>query len=134
MTVEIISAVGIGSIVTIIANYLIHIRTVKQDSKHTFKETRYKAIILLCYALANYEREQTTLVIQRPDINSIDRLKNEIQAEFINMSLFASDNVIIATKDFLAKPNQDNLNVLALAMRKDLYGIRTKLKVNHFNV
>lgn len=50
----------------------------------------------MCYALVNYDKEKTTLIINRPDIDSLDRLKNEIFVEFKNMSLFGSDNVIIA--------------------------------------
>lgn len=44
------------------------------------------------------------------------------------MSLFASDKVILAMKLFLENQNNNSLNNLALSMRKDLYGIRTKLR------
>lgn len=126
--------VGFGGLLKSLFDFFIASRKAKQDSKHTLKETRYKAIILLCYALVNYDREKTTLVINRPDITSIDRLRNEVHAEFINMSLFGSDKVILEMKQFLLKQNNQTLNDLALAMRKDLYGIRTNLKGNHFDI
>lgn len=50
------------------------------------------------------------------------------------MSLFGSDNVIIAMKKFIFEPDVTALNNLAIAMRKDLYGIRTKLNRDHFNI
>ena len=81
-----------------------------------------------------YDKEKTTLVINRPDIGSIERLRNELQAEFINMSLFASDTVAIKMKHFLISQTKETLNDLALAMRKDLYGIKTKLKASHFDI
>lgn len=129
-----IGLVGFGGLLKSGFDFLIATKKAKQEAKQSFKETRYKAIILLCYALVNYDREKTTLVINRPDINSIERLRNEVYAEFINMSLFASDKVIIKMKDFVKVQNMQTLNDLAIAMRKDLYGIRTSLKGNHFDI
>lgn len=129
-----IGLVGFGGLLKSLFDFLIASRKAKQDSKHTLKETRYKTIILLSYALVYYDREKTTLIINRPDINSIERLKNEVHAEFINMSLYGSDNVIMEMKQFIIKQDSQTLNNLALAMRKDLYGIHTSLKGNHFDI
>jgi hypothetical protein len=129
-----IGLIGIGGLIKSLIDFLIASRKTKEDSKHGFKETRYKTIILLCYALVNYEREKTMLVINRPDINSIDRLRNELHAEFINSSLFASDNVILKMKSFITLQNGQALNDLILTMRKDLYGIKTSLSADNFVV
>ncbi|MCH7411272.1 hypothetical protein MM239_17890 [Belliella sp. DSM 111904] len=129
-----IGLVGFGGLLKSLFDFLIASRKAKQESKHALKEVRYKAIILLCYALVYYDREKTTFIINRPDINSVERLRNEVHVEFINMSLFASDKVILEIKQFLGKQDSQTLNNLALAMRKDLYGIRTSLKGNHFDL
>ena len=129
-----IGLVGIGGLLKSLFDFLVASRKLKNDAKQSTKEIRYKAIILMCYALVNYDREKTTLIINRPDIDSINRLKNEISVEFINMSLFGSDNVIIAMKKFISEPDVIALNNLAIAMRKDLYGIRTKLNRDHFMI
>jgi hypothetical protein len=129
-----IGLVGFGGLLKSGFDYLIAAKKSKQDSKQTLKETRYKAIILLCYGLVHYEREKTTLVVNRPDIDSKDRLRNEVHAEFVNMSLFASDKVILEMKNFIRQQDNKTLNDLAIAMRKDLYGIRTKLKDDTFDI
>ena len=129
-----IGLIGIGGIAKSSIDYIIGSRKSKQDSKNTLKETRYKTIILLCYALVNYDKEKTTLIINRPDINSVDRLKNELHVEFINMSLFGSDRVVIKMKEFVTQQNKQSLIKLALEMRKDLYGISTKLSYADFDV
>lgn len=129
-----IGLVGIGGLLKSFFDFLVASRKLKNDAKQSTKEIRYKAIILMCYALVNYDKEKTTLIINRPDIDSIDRLKNEISVEFINMSLFGSDNVIIAMKKFIFELDVIALNNLAIAMRKDLYGIRTKLNRDHFKI
>lgn len=136
-TDQILTAVGLigfGGLLKSSFDFLIASRKAKQDSKHSLKEIRYKTIILLCYAIVYYDREKTTIIISRPDIDSIDRLRNEVHAEFINMSLFGSDNVILEMKNFIIQQNGQALNNLAIAMRKDLYGIRTNLKGNHFDI
>lgn len=136
-TDQILTAVGLigfGGLLKSGFDFLIASRKAKQDSKHSLKETRYKTIILLCYAIVYYDREKTTIVISRPDIDSIDRLRNEVHAEFINMSLFGSDSVILGMKEFIIQQNGQSLNNLTIAMRKDLYGIRTNLKGNHFDI
>ncbi|MDV3856311.1 hypothetical protein CMT56_14450 [Elizabethkingia anophelis] len=129
-----IGLVGIGGLLKSFFDFLVANQKLKNDAKQSTKEIRYKEIILMCYALVNYDKEKTTLIINRPDIDSKERLKNEISIEFINMSLFGSDNVIITMKKFISKPEPKTLNNLAIAMRKDLYGIRTKLNQNHFNI
>ena len=136
-TDEIINAialVGAGSILKGIFDFLAASKKAKQDAKQETKEVRYKAIILMCYALVNYEKEKMTFIINRPDINSIERLTNEIHVEFINMSLYASDKVIISMKDFINQQDVTSLNKVAISMRKDLYGIRTSLHTKHFNL
>lgn len=129
-----IGFIGLGGLLKSILDFFIGSRKAKQDAQLTFKEVRYKAIILMSYALVYYEREKTMLVVNRPDITSIQRLENELQAEFINMSLYASDDVIKKLKTFLESPTTGSLNHLAIAMRKDLYGIRTKLDPNAFHL
>lgn len=127
-----IALVGIGSILKGLFDFFAAIRKSKQDAKQLTKETRYKAIILLCYSLVNYEKEEVNLIINRPDINSRERLLNEIIAEFINMSLYASDKVVLSMNKFIKNTTKETLGELAFSMRKDLYGIKTSLKSNHF--
>lgn len=129
-----IGYIGIGSILKSLLDFYIDSKKAKQGAQQVFKETRYKAIILLCFALIKYDQEKVTLIISRPDISSIDRLKSELQAELITMSLFASDDVLIKMRAFVVQQNPQTLNDLAFAMRKDLYGIKTKLNNRQFDV
>lgn len=137
ITEQILSAVGlvgIGGLIKSFFDFLIASRKAKQDSQHSLKELRYKALILLCFALVFYDKEKSTLIINRPDIASKDRLVNEIHAEFINMSLYGSDDVLIKLKEFFKNQDVHSLNCLAMAMRKDLYSIKTKLQAEHFDI
>lgn len=138
MTIEQILAVlgliGIGGIIQAIVSYFISSRIKKSDAKQELKEKRYKAILLLCYAFVNYEREHTNLVINRPKITSKEELLNELTAEWVNMSLYASDGVISKMKRLLEKQAKDEYNSLIIEMRKDLYNVNTRLTSDTFNL
>ncbi|MBO6522755.1 MAG: hypothetical protein JJ971_02935 [Balneolaceae bacterium] len=130
----ILGAIGISGVIPAIVAYFISSRKKKSDAKQKLKEKRYKAILLLCYAFINYEREQTRLVINRPNIASRESLFNELEAEWVNMSLYASDNVIKKMKEFLKVKNQSAFNSLIITMRKDLYGLKSKLAPEIFEM
>ena len=128
--VSVIGLIGIGGLLKSVFDFLIENQNRKSQSKHEFKQTRYKTIILLCFTFLYYDREKPNLLIHRPDLKSKDDLYNEMFAEWNNMTLYASDKVIYAFREYLKKSNQEMYNKLIICMRKDLYGIRTKLKSN----
>lgn len=134
---QIITAVGllgIGSVIPSIVNYFTNLRKSKKDAKQALKEKRYKVIILLCYAFVNYEREQTKLIINRPNIGSKEELLNELNVEWMNMSLYASDGVFLKMKSFLEIQTPQAYNILIFEMRKDLYTMKTRLKPEQFEL
>ncbi len=126
--------IGIGGIIQSLISYFINSRKVKDDSKQATKEKRYKAIILLSYAFVNYEKEKTKLIINRPNIQSKEELFNELNAEWVNMSLYASDGVILKMKNLLESNSTEDYNILILEMRKDLYSVKTKLGADDFKL
>ncbi len=130
----ILGAIGISGIIPAIVAYFISSRKKKTDAKQELKEKRYKSILLLCYAFINYEKEHTRLIINRPNITSKEALYNELEAEWVNMSLYASDEVIKKMKELLKSKNQSSFNALIITMRKDLYGLKSKLNPDIFEM
>jgi hypothetical protein len=126
--ISVIGLIGLGGLLKSILDFFIENKRIKSDAKHDFKQTRYKAIILQCFSLINFAKEKDKLLIHRPDLKTQEILFDEIFVEWTNMTLYASDKVIQAMRNFLKNPNQDLFNNLILAMRRDLYGIRTSLK------
>lgn len=125
---------GIGGLLKSIIDFFIDNRKRRTETRHQFKETRYKAILLLLYSLVYYDLEQDQLRKHRPDINSKMDLSNEIRAEWTNMILFASDKVIATMRDFILDPNMTIFTKTLLAIRKDLYGFRTYLKFKDLEI
>lgn len=127
--IEALGLIGIGGIIVKFLDFFVERKKRKFHTKHEFKETRYKAIILLCYSYLNFENEGAKIIKIRPDISTEELLNQELNVEFMNMTLYASDKVIISMKKFIESKNRPHFNNLILTMRRDLYGIKSKLKV-----
>lgn len=69
---------------------------------------------------SKYELEQ--LKRHRPDIQNFKNLDRELEMEYHNAMLFASDQVLSSLRVFIDNKTPDNWVVVAQNMRKDLYG------------
>ena len=97
--------------------------------KQEFKETRYKCIIVLLLSYLDFEKNKPMLHQHgRPYIKTIEDLKEELQLEWNNMILFASNRVLSTMNKFIEKPTQSNFRLVALAMRKDLWSGKISAK------
>jgi len=122
-----IGLIGIGAIAkSIIDSYLKNLE-LKGQAQHEFKSSRYKVIILLADAMIDFEKHKKDLLKHGRDFSDKDQLADELKTERNNMILFASDQVIRSLNSFILAPTEDHYYDLAIAMRKDLYGLRTKL-------
>jgi hypothetical protein len=119
--------IGIGAVIKSIIDFFIKTREVKSQAQHEFKNSRYKPIILLANALLDFDKHQPDLKKHGRDFTTRSQLIDELKVERNNTLLFASDQVIKALSVFLTAPSEVNYYKLAIAMRKDLYGLATTL-------
>jgi hypothetical protein len=66
------------------------------------------------YELAQLQR-------RRPDMNGVEDLYRELELEYHNAMLFASDKVLKHFAAFLQDKTMANYEAVARAMREDLY-------------
>lgn len=125
-TFTVLTILGIGTLLNSVWIYILNKRKIKSESNQQFKDVRYKAIIILAYSLVYFDKSKP-LQTHRPEINSKNDIFDELFIEWRNMMLYAGDSVILSMKQFLENSNSDTLNKLILSMRKDLYGINTKI-------
>jgi hypothetical protein len=123
-----IGLIGIGAILKSIIDYILKKREVKSQTQHEFKNERYKVIILLANALLDFEKNKENLNKHGRDFKAKEDLIDEVRLERDNMILFAGDGVILSLNSFIASPTEIKFYSLALEMRKDLYGLVTRLK------
>ncbi|MBI5916170.1 MAG: hypothetical protein HY842_12410 [Bacteroidetes bacterium] len=100
---------------------------------HDFKEKRYKAILLLMEAVFDFDKNKPKLHSNgRTDLNTKEDLTDELKTEWKNSLLYASDEFVKRMSDFVKEPSEINYWKTALEMRKDLYGIKTRLSIDEF--
>lgn len=115
-----LAGLGIGSVITTLAQYLLKRSEVAHQSKREALEARYKVIILLLYAAYDYSSNETVMRVKRPDLKSQKDVIEELHAEWINALLFSSGRTLSALTKFMNDPSFKNLADCANSMRQDL--------------
>ena len=108
--------IGVGGIITTSLNKSKEIEFQKLEQK----QKRYKSMLL--YMDVFFEPKNIKYLSSRqPDINSAEDVMEYLRAEFHEMLLYASKEVILVAKIFIESPSRDNFLNVVLAMRKDLW-------------
>ena len=128
-----LSLLVLGGIIGAFFNVLWERNKTISLQKQEYKETRYKAVILLMYSFLEYKDSSDFLIIHRPDLNSKEKLFLELKTEWNNMILYASDEVLLKSHVFLNNPSHENYKKLAIEMRKDLWGGKISHEIKKLN-
>jgi hypothetical protein len=115
-----VAGLGIGAVVTAIVQHSLKRKEAAYESQRKDLEARYRVIVLLMYAAVDFEANQASFRINRPDLTTKQLVLDELRAEWHNMLLFASSATVKALQAFIAKPTRITLVQAALAMRTDL--------------
>lgn len=123
----ILGGLSVGGLMVTFLTYILEKRKQIKFSEQQEKERRYKALILKMRIVLEPE-DAKYVQPPRPELKDANDWKNEVRAEWFNSLLFASDDVIKALKEFVLNPNDKTYGKTVLAMRKDLWNKKTKLK------
>jgi hypothetical protein len=131
---SVVGALGVGSI---LGGYLTRLwgrkDELERDSR-TFRENRYRSSLvwMRCYIaperLKHFDiNDPNIIALSTPeDVKNYSRAK--LEEFYYNSLLYAPDFVNIAFKKFIESPNEKLFIELAIAMRNDLWGKRSKLQ------
>ena len=131
--VSVFGAVGIGSIVAAAATDYWQRKKEVLANLQEHKEIRYKAIMLHMYAYL-LPGELKNLQKVRPDLKNLGDLKSELKTHLVNCWLYAGDTTILALKRFLITPNDYTFATTILAMRRELWNQKSKLRPSDFSL
>lgn len=120
--VKVVGLLGLGGLIGTYFRILWERRNTALIQKQEFKETRYKCIILLMHGALDFDKNKPMLNQHGRNFQSIDELIDEIKAEWHNMILYASEEVLSESHAFIKNPSQTSFRKVALAMRSDLWG------------
>jgi hypothetical protein len=129
--IAILGALSIGALITALFQFWADKSKAKSEEMQKFKNERYKAVIILMNSILDFDQSAKTLRQQGRNFANKTELQYELLTEWRNMILFANDDVIKNLKDFLNEPSDYNFYKTSISMRKDLYGVSTKLKADN---
>jgi len=115
-----VAGLGVGTAATALVQHMLKQKEATRESQRRDLEARYRVVILLMYAAVDFENNRASFRINRPDLTTKKLVLEELQAEWINMTLFASSEALKSLQAFIAQPTRPMLFQAALAMRADL--------------
>ncbi len=121
----VLGLVGIGSIITTVMTKQKELAFKVLENK----EKRYKSCLL--YMDVYFEPQNIKYLSSRQsDINSSKDVIEYLKAEYHEMILYASKDVVLKVKAFIEMPNKENFLETILAMRKDLWANKKDFELN----
>ena len=123
----ILGVLGVGGIVGAYFQYHFQHRQALRKDAHDLKRARYGSTLIQMLSLLDPEGSLDKLTERRPDLASVEDLRQELKVEMLNALLFASDRVVSALAAFNAHPTYASYLEVVAAMRKDLWGKATRI-------
>jgi len=118
---------GIGTVVGAYFQTLFQHRQSLKKDVHDLKRARYGSTLIQMLSLLDPDGSLAKLKERRPDLASVEDLRQELRVEMLNALLFASDQVVSALSRFNAAPTYASYLEVVAAMRKDLWGKATTI-------
>lgn len=130
IVVSVIATLGVGGIAGAFVQAFLQQRRYVRTREQNFKQTRYLAILILMLTQLDPETGLEKTKQFRHDLNNVDDVKKEIETEFLHSFVFAGDDVIYSLSEFIKNPNRSSFIKVAVAMRRDLWGKKTRVTEN----
>jgi hypothetical protein len=129
-----LAAIGFGGIVGAYFQSMFQQRSSVKEREHELKRARYGCILILMLTKLDPDAGLPQLKLRRPELQSAADLDQELEVELLNSLLFASDATVESISAFIATPSKRTFHTAAIAMRKDLWGSKSKVKESVLDV
>jgi hypothetical protein len=133
IVISVLGFVASAGIISACLTYVFDKRNKIAFREQEYKEMRYKAMVLHMKCLLT-PSDLKYMQLHRPDLKNMDDVKNEVETEWYNSLLYASDDVIKSLKEFILKPDNMTYAKTVVAMRKDCWNKKTSLKTEELNL
>ncbi|MGH9858021.1 MAG: hypothetical protein ACRD4B_09275 [Acidobacteriota bacterium] len=119
---SVITLLGLGGILGGYITFRLNKSKELEFKRREQKEKRYKSALLFmnAYLWPENTKYLNTSVAILEHANAKD-VAESLKAEFYDMTLFASKEVIATVNSFINKPSEESFGVALLAMRRDLW-------------
>jgi hypothetical protein len=128
-----LTLLGVGGIVGGYITFLLDKKKELEFKRLEQKEKRYKSCLL--YMDVFFEPKNIKYLSSRqPDIDNAQDVIEYLKAEYHEMLVYASKEVILSVKAFIENPNRENFLKTVLSMRQDLWVKKNDLKIEDVSI
>jgi hypothetical protein len=128
-----LTLLGVGGIVGGYITFLLDKKKELEFKQLEQKEKRYKSCLL--YMDVYFEPKNIKYLSSRqPDIDNAQDVIEYLKAEYHEMLLYASKEVILSVKAFINNPTRENFLKTVLNMRQDLWVKKNDLELNSIRI
>ena len=128
-----LTLLGVGGIVGGYITFLLDKKKELEFKRLEQKEKRYKSCLL--YMDVFFEPKNIKYLSSRqPDIDNAQDVIEYLKAEYHEMLVYASKDVILSVKAFIENPNRENFLKTVLSMRQDLWVKKNDLKIEDVSI
>lgn len=128
-----LTLLGVGGILGGYFTFLLDKKKELEFRQLEQKEKRYKSILFYMDVFFT-PRNIKYLSSRQPDIDTKHDVLEYLKAEYHEMLLFSSKNVISAVKNFINEPTRDNFLITVLRMRQDLWIKKNDLDLKSISI
>lgn len=128
-----LTLLGVGGIVGGYITFLLDKKKELEFKQLEQKEKRYKSCLL--YMDVYFEPKNIKYLSSRqPDIDNAQDVIEYLKAEYHEMLLYASKEVILSVKAFINNPTRENFLKTVLSMRRDLWVKKNDLELDSIRI
>ncbi len=128
-----LTLLGVGGIVGGYITFLLDKKKELEFKQLEQKEKRYKSCLL--YMDVYFEPKNIKYLSSRqPDIDNAQDVIEYLKAEYHEMLLYASKDVILSVKAFINDPTRENFLKTVLNMRQDLWVKKNDLELDSIRI
>jgi len=128
-----LTLLGAGGIIGGYISFSLNKHKELEFNERELKQKRYKSILLFMDAYLEPDNI-TYLNSVHPALKNARDTSEWLKAEYRDMMLYSSKEVIITVRNFINAPSEDNFNLAILAMREDLRDKNTDLSATEIAI
>ncbi len=131
---SLIAGLGLGSIVTaFVSNWLDKKKEVELNLA-SILEDKYRSLLVFMACVLDIEKKKYFTINEQVAQKTSKEYLEQIKEYYYHSTLYSSDEVILALKDFIKSPSQEMYIKVAQTMRNDLWKRNTKLDFDDINL
>ncbi|MEX2410240.1 MAG: hypothetical protein WD607_02510 [Candidatus Paceibacterota bacterium] len=131
---SLIAGLGLGSVVTaFVSSYLDKKKEVELNLAKIL-EDKYRSLLVFMACVLDIEKKKYFTINEQVAQKTSKEYLEQVKEYYYHSTLYSSDEVILALKNFIKSPNQEMYIKVAQAMRNDLWKRKTKLNFNDINL